>query len=251
MKKTLRQSAKILLFTLATLGCFLQAQDGSNEPKQFTPQETVVAVDLHGVALTFSIPKLISRICGFLASNPSNTLILPLNPLCWYRVYHILKTTPKAAEVVYDKLTQDYYPGLAKSKQEFLKLCNPYDVNPEMAKLVTELKAQGYRLAVCSNIGKEVFDVYRHEYPDFFDKFEVDGIAAPRNRYARKPQPAFFEWFKATCLEELGLQEARFVFVDDNKGHVEAAQKSGLDSFYFKDTLAFRMALKQHGFEID
>ncbi len=240
---------KILLLTILVAGSFVHAmhdQKIANMPKE----QTVIALDLHGVALTFSIPKLISRICGFLVSNPSHTLILPLNPLCWYRVYHILKTTPKAAEVVYDKLTQDYYPELSKSKKEFLMLCNPYDVHPEMAKLVTELKAQKYRLAVCSNIGKQAFDVYRPEYPDFFDKFEVIGTAAPENDYARKPEPAFFEWFKATCQQKLGQQELRYVFADDNEGHVISAQKSGLNSFVFKNPQEFRSDLKNSGIEI-
>ncbi len=241
---------KTLLTFILTIGCALQAQDAGLGQKNFTPQETVVALDLHDVVLDLSIRKVISTLYGFLVSNPSHTLTLPINPLCWLRIYHILHDTPWAAEAIYDQLTARYYPGLAHSKTAFLHLCNPYDLNPHMAELINKLKKNNYRLAVCSNAGEQVFNASRQQYQGFFDKFDVIGLSAAPD-YLRKPNQEFFEAFKQKCHQELGQEELLFYFFDDKLKNAEAAKKAGMVGFVFKEPQRFKSDLLAHGIKID
>jgi FMN phosphatase YigB (HAD superfamily) len=245
---------KILLFTLVTLSFVLRAQDDSQEPKQFTPQKTVIAFDLHEVVLDYSHLNAASGAYDFVKSNPWYFIKMLFSPDCWRKTYTIVKSTPKIGEALFDKLTV-HYPELAQSKTEFLRMLNPHVINPEMAQLIKELKQNNYRLAVCSNIGQQALEESRKMGNDeFFNQFEVLGISRPstdpEKHYLLKPDPRFFEEFKMQCRQELGIKDLDFKFVDDKKKNVTAAELAGITAFLFKKAQKFRAELIEHGIEI-
>lgn len=234
---------KVLLL-LAVVSSLIATETETN-PKNFMNKETVVAFDLHEVVLDRSLPRFFAAIGAFLAKAPFHHISL-LNPVCGYRVYKILKSTSKTAENIYDNLTK-HYPRLAETRKEFFDMCNMYDINPEMAQLVEELDAKGYRVAICSNIGEDVYNDFRQNHPGFFDKFKVVATSNRENNYLRKPAPKFFEDFKAACHATYGEEKLRFIFADDRKKNATAAEQCGLIGVCFKNHAQFRAELEKHG----
>lgn len=234
---------KKLLLLLVMAGA-MYAEDNQNS-QNYLPHQTVIAFDLHEVVLDRSYSKLFSAIKAFFAKSPLHHISL-LNPVCGYRVYCILKKTSKTAENIYEHLTQ-HYPKLAMSKQEFFDMCNMYEVNPEMHQLIDDLKAQGYRVAICSNIGDEVYKDFRKKHPEFFDKFEIVGTSHPDDNYLRKPAPEFFDKFKRMCREQLGEQNLRIIFTDDRKENARAAKENGIEGICFESPAKLRSDLKNAG----
>lgn len=245
---------KIFLVTLVIFSFVLQAQDGSNGPKQFTNQQTVVAFDLHEVVLDYSHINAALGAYAFLKTNPWYFITMLFSLDCWRKTYTIVKTTPFIGEALFDKLAI-HYPELSKSKADFLRMLNPHVINPEMVQLIKELKQNKYRLAVCSNIGQQTLQVYREMGNDeFFSQFEVLGISRPstdpEKHYLLKPDSRFFENFNMQCRTELGIEDLKLTFIDDKKKNISAAEQAGMVGFLFKNARQLRNDLKQHGIKI-
>ncbi len=109
--------------------------------------------------------------------------------------------------------------------------------------LLTELKAEGYRVAALTNWSAETFPVALQRFP-FLAEFEdivisgVEGIA--------KPDPAMF----ALTLRRTGLVAERTVFIDDSLPNIVGARAAGMHAVHFASPEQCRRELRALGVRI-
>jgi len=92
---------------------------------------------------------------------------------------------------------------------------------------VRELRADGYRTAICTNNVKEWGDFWKMTIP--LDAFDV--VVDSCEVGLRKPDPAIF---RLTC-ERLGVAPEAAVFLDDTRRHVDGARAVGLHAILARD----------------
>jgi putative hydrolase of the HAD superfamily len=94
--------------------------------------------------------------------------------------------------------------------------------------LVRELRAEGYRTAICTNNVRE-WAGWRASLP--LDLFDV--VVDSSEVGLRKPDPAIY---RLTC-ELLGVEPAAAVFCDDHPDNVAAAEAAGLTGVHISEDL--------------
>jgi putative hydrolase of the HAD superfamily len=104
------------------------------------------------------------------------------------------------------------------------------DPNPVVIDAVQRLKANGYRLAICTNNFIETGDVWRSRLPiELFD-----AVVASCDVGLRKPDPAMFEYVSA----QLATGSGSTILLDDFAANVEGARAAGWQSILVADHVA-------------
>ena len=115
---------------------------------------------------------------------------------------------------------------------------------PGMEDFVREVKANGYKVYLCSNTPDDVYD--------HFDDIPVlqilDGILASCDFGVAKPDRKIFE----ALYNKFDLDPAECFFIDDMPQNIEGAAKTGMCGFCFakKDLDALKSALRENGVRI-
>jgi putative hydrolase of the HAD superfamily len=100
--------------------------------------------------------------------------------------------------------------------------------NTEMISLMRELRAAGYRMAICTNNVREWEPLWRPMLPveEIFDVV-VDSAYVG----VRKPDPEIY----AITLERLGCLGSEALFIDDIDVNCDAARAGGMQAVHFVD----------------
>ena len=93
------------------------------------------------------------------------------------------------------------------------------------AELIKELKEQGYRLLVLSNMSKEYIEFLR-KFP-VFDYFDEQVVSCEIG--LGKPDRRIYEYL----IEHCGVEPSETIFIDDRKENVDAAAEVGLATMHF------------------
>ncbi len=99
--------------------------------------------------------------------------------------------------------------------------------NPAALDLVREIKAQGMRTAILSNIPRDLLAEVRRAF-DWLNEFDVQiwscdhGVIKPGAKIYR------------ICLDALGCEPERALFFDDRPRNVEGARAVGLEAYVFE-----------------
>lgn len=114
---------------------------------------------------------------------------------------------------------------------------------PQTIAIVKELKKQGYRVAMLSNVTAYHAEVIRKlGYYDLFDpvllSYEI-GV--------EKPDPKAYQ----ILLKKLKLPASAIIFIDDREENVEAAEKMGIASILFVRPEELQRELKKKGVDIN
>ena len=115
-----------------------------------------------------------------------------------------------------DRKKVDEYLQLAIDKQEVIA---------PTEELIHDLKAAGYRLYVLSNMSKE-FIAFLREVPVYR---YFDGEVVSCEEGVCKPEKEIYE----LLLSRYDLDPKETIFIDDRKENVEAAEKVGIEGFWF------------------
>ncbi|MBE2997532.1 HAD family phosphatase [Nocardiopsis sp. HNM0947] len=118
-------------------------------------------------------------------------------------------------------------------------------VDEEMVSLVTGLSQSGVRLGLLSNIPFEIADLFEAEHARVLDLFPVLGLSCRIGR--AKPEAQAFDW----CLQGLGVEPGRVLFVDDSERNVAAARELGLGGHHFTSAEGLRKELSERGITAD
>ena len=149
---------------------------------------------------------------------------------------------------IYSATRHDYDRGLTDFRQHWRAFCDAAGVelgpaqveriagmetlmwlrvNPEALALAREIKAQGVRIAILSNMPHDLLAYVRSEF-DWLDEFEVKIWSCEFG--ITKPDPAIYR----ACLDALGCEPARTLFFDDRPNNVEAARDLGMEAHIFE-----------------
>ncbi len=122
----------------------------------------------------------------------------------------LVRITGRDAELCRD------YIGQAISRQEAI---------PATERLISELKAAGYRLYVLSNMSREFIDFLRTipVYSNF------DGEVVSCEELTVKPEPHIYE----ILLDRFGLEPSETLFIDDRAANLTAAAAFGISTYLF------------------
>ncbi len=99
--------------------------------------------------------------------------------------------------------------------------------NPAAIELAREIRAQGMRTAILSNIPFDLLNEVRGAF-DWLDEFEVQIWSCDHG--VIKPYPEIYR----ICLEQLGCKPHRTLFFDDRPRNVEGARAVGIDAHVFE-----------------
>lgn len=106
--------------------------------------------------------------------------------------------------------------------------------------ILQALKAQGQRLLALTNWAADTYDEGLPRLPAL-QLFE-DVLVSGRERL-RKPDPRIFELL---CRRH-GIAPARSIYIDDNRGNVDAAAQLGFDALFFSTPAQLAADLTQRG----
>jgi FMN phosphatase YigB (HAD superfamily) len=190
------------------------------------PENTVIACDFHGVVVELSAKKIIK----YLYNRPHKT------DLFWFCVkngYGLIndwinmRRKVGVSDRIFEILAKKY-PGLDAFKQDFIALTNMQEINKPVVKALKKLKKQGFKIVLASNIGPEVLSALErdkdsikiHRALALFDERIVPNEA---NNFIHKPHKIFFEKVKESSI----VRNKDVLFIDDNDGHLRAAQGCG------------------------
>lgn len=123
-----------------------------------------------------------------------------------------------------------------------VQIVNTQHVDPEVQKIVIELKEASYPLRIASNIGKEIYIKLKQQLQgsdaNIFAYFDQDeqGMEGKTIDYrvspVQKPDPEFFQEF----LDAYNPDRSKLIiFVDDKRINVQAATQLGFVGIHFKD----------------
>jgi putative hydrolase of the HAD superfamily len=101
--------------------------------------------------------------------------------------------------------------------------------NQAMIDYMRDLRARGYRMAICTNNVREWEPLWRAKLPgdEIFDVIVDSAFVG-----SRKPEPRIFE----ITLERLGVAAASALLVDDVEVNCSVARELGLSAVWFRDT---------------
>jgi putative hydrolase of the HAD superfamily len=109
-------------------------------------------------------------------------------------------------------------------------------VNPEALALARDIKANGVRTAILSNISHDLLAEVRKF--TWLSEFEVKIWSCELGIV--KPDPAIYR----ACLDALGCRAERTLFFDDRANNVEAARDLGMEAHIFESAEQARAILR-------
>ncbi|QES45568.1 HAD family hydrolase [Streptomyces venezuelae] len=110
-------------------------------------------------------------------------------------------------------------------------------VDDTMVALVEELAAAGRPVALLSNIPEELAAHYEERH-SWLKHFQVCAFSC-RIGHA-KPEPGAYRW----CLDALGAEPGRVLFVDDREENIRAAEAVGVRGHHFTTPARLRESLR-------
>ena len=116
-------------------------------------------------------------------------------------------------------------PEMHRFKEIYFEALEP---NPQMIELMSELKAEGYRMAMLTNNVREWEPLWRPMLPvdAIFETVVDSGFVG-----CRKPESKIYE----LTLERVGQPAESCLFVDDVLVNCEGARKAGLHAVHSQD----------------
>jgi FMN phosphatase YigB (HAD superfamily) len=108
--------------------------------------------------------------------------------------------------------------------------CDYYPIWPTI-ELVKQLHHRGYIQHIGSNIGKDVFDIFRESYKDVFALFSYYYLidTSDTETIYKKPNKEFFIKYMKNC----NVHPSKIIFIDDRLENVTAAKACGIQSILF------------------
>jgi len=114
------------------------------------------------------------------------------------------------------------------------QLCSEHTLNRPLVRYIKELRTQGYKVAMLSNLGRGWF----HELVPYDEAIALfDDIVISGEVGMVKPQP---EIYQLAC-DNLSVESQDVVFVDDIERNCAGAEAVGMKSIFYKDFEQFQL----------
>ena len=124
-----------------------------------------------------------------------------------------------------------------------IRIACDYKPIPEVVAIIRTLHEQGYTQYIGSNIGIDVYNQFKKQYPTVFSYFDGAQIVHYKNgRLIKKPNPQFFIAFLETCY----VRAEQVLFIDDKSYNVIAAKQVGMHAIQFKNAEQLTQELQKY-----
>jgi FMN phosphatase YigB (HAD superfamily) len=205
----------------------------------YTPENTIIAFDLHKVLMEQNFFKITIKL---LKRNPKAGFLFFSR-----RFTNDLRICIKEGlivEKIFEKMGKQYRQ-IRTIKQDLIEILNAEPLFNDSMAIVLELKQLGYKVFLLSNIAQDTFEDLEKKRPDFVALFDGYYIPSVANNYIRKPNPAFYAKFKEYLIQS-GCGDKKIIFVDDRERNIKAA---GADvcGIIYRSANALRKTLRNLG----
>lgn len=200
-----------------------------------TPENTIIAFDIHGVLFEPNYKKI-----GLLIYH--HAAMLKLVAYFFYPsfVAAIVKLlNKKAVPQEYIASLSNQFPGIKPYAPVMIEIANAQKPNKELFKLIEQLKDKGYTMHIFSNIGDTIYANLAQQFPHLFEYFEQICVPASSNEYIAKPNPQAFAYY----LAEYNPQHKQVLFIDNRRKNIKVAQLLGIHGILFTSATDLRKTL--------
>ena len=187
--------------------------------------QTAFVFDLHGVIFRFDPILAITAAIH----APSKKLLLKtvLNPWIIWDVIKLLHNSAVVEEAI---MAIGYkYPNLKAIIPTALKIANAQSPIWPTMQLIKQIKRNGFKLYIFSNIGEQSASILQAKYPEIFALFDGILVTESQDNYIMKPSQASFNKF----LNKFNLEKQQIIFIDDKQSNIHIARTMGIAAIQF------------------
>jgi FMN phosphatase YigB (HAD superfamily) len=223
---------KITLLFFTSLFALQSLNADNSVNKKYNPNTAIIAWDFHDVLVHKNWWAMLQRIGKILNESKNRWQLVKVIPSILFDAYKIKDNCSSAEELIAAFLNK--YPVLAPHKKELLMVINQHEPNNESVKILRQLKKEGYRNFLASNIGKTSLKIMQQLFPRIFKQFDGDYIPQTESTLGyqsliAKPCIEYYQEFR-DYLKTKGIdKQTAIIFIDDNIKNIEAANNSGLN----------------------
>lgn len=198
---------------------------------------TAFVFDLHGVVFRFD--PILALTTAANASNKKLLLKTALNPSIIWDVIKLLYKSTVVEEAV---MAIGYkHPNLKAIIPTALQIANAQVPILPTVELIQQIKQNGFKLYVFSNIGEQSAAILQTKYPEIFALFDGILVTESHDNYIMKPSPAAFNKF----LTKFNLTKNQLVFIDDKQANIHIARTMGIAAIQFVNPCQCRQILQK------
>lgn len=190
------------------------------------PQRDVFAFDLHGVVFRPDYKTMISR--AYHGSDAKFIYYALTHPSLLYDFFKLRKESSVPEQYIADLIA--VHPFLTPYIEKAIDIINEQIPMIPTIDYIKQLKQQGFKVYVFSNIGKHTFEKFRIKFKDIFDLFDGYSVTDPDDRWIQKPNAEAYYKF----LAMFNVQPEHVIFVDDQANNIKGAQKVGISTILFR-----------------
>ncbi|MFI5332696.1 MAG: HAD family hydrolase [Candidatus Babeliales bacterium] len=204
--------------------------------KRYTPDNTIITFDIHGVLCTTDYPRALSLI--FNSKHVIRILSYLRSPSIIKMLIRLWHNHAVAGHYV-QQLTQAK-PELATYIPLLKRIANAQKPNNTVLNLVNQMKQRGFELHILSNIDATIFDELTKIHTTMFTHFDAVQSTQSSDKYG-KPHSWIFTRYLSTHVPA-GKQ---VIFIDNKKKNIIAAQKLGIIGIHYRNPRQLVRALKK------
>jgi FMN phosphatase YigB (HAD superfamily) len=195
------------------------------------PKNTVFVFDLHDVVLKLSISKSIK---SFFKLNNKSEFI--------HNIFSYF------GEDLTKQKTLEHYVLTDQNNNSYkLAVINPHVPNPDTIQILKKLKAAGYQIYGCSNIGEQSYKYIQAKYPEVFSLFTACYTSQAQHNYIKKNNKQAFVNTVNMIENHAGFIPENILFVDNSQANLNLATQTDkrFQKIHFKNAYRLRKKLKR------
>ena len=199
--------------------------------------QTALVFDLHGVIFRFD--PILAVTAATTAISKILLLRTVLNPFIIWDVIKLLHNSAVVEEAI---MAIGYkYPNLKAIIPTALKIANAQIPIIPTVQLIKQMKRNGFRLYIFSNIGEQSANILKTKYPEIFALFDGILVTESRDNYIMKPSQAAFNKF----LTKFNLEKKQIIFIDDKQSNIHIARTMGIAAIQFVNPCQCKQLLQK------
>jgi FMN phosphatase YigB (HAD superfamily) len=207
-----------------------------NNNGDFSPENTVIVFDIHGVLFRPDYATIIKIL--WKSPYKYRCLHYALYPSTWADYAQL-----KRDQMIFERCMAHFlnkYPALQPCMSLIIAVVNAQKPIAGTIAFVEKLHRMGYTLHIISNIGEPIGKDLRTKFPQIFHYFKAFKTPTEKNNYKKKSYPAFFQEY----IREHNKAGKRVLFIDDDVKNLQIAQTCGIEGLYFSRAQQLEKDLK-------
>lgn len=193
--------------------------------RQMIPKETAFVFDLHGVVFRFNPARALYDALN--TKHKKKLFLAIINPFLIWDVLKLMHTSAVVEEAI--MAISHRHPDLKELIPLALKMANEQLPIEPTIKLIEQIKKNGFKVFVFSNIGEHSAQILKDKYPQIFTLFDGVLVTTAKDNYLMKPSEQAFIKF----LNKFGFTKEQIIFIDDKQSNIHVARRMGIPAIQF------------------